>query len=145
MMKALKMKKVLVTGLCLCMMTLFSMGAVVRADTTQFTLTVNSTGYQQDNLSKRTLKAGGAAYENKCYVRPTSYTGTGTVYVQSIKLDNINIHSKNEIGLGSASVGNLRSEVYNTYAPSGSYYYLQGRFGASATGNTLGVMGNYTP
>lgn len=59
MMKALKMKKVLVTGLCLCMMTLFSMGAVVRADTTQFTLTVNSTGYQQDNLSKRTLKAGG--------------------------------------------------------------------------------------
>lgn len=44
MMKALKMKKVLVTGLC--MMTLFSMGAVVRADTTQFTLTVNSTGYQ---------------------------------------------------------------------------------------------------
>ena len=33
MIKALKMKKVLATGLC--MMTLFSMGVVVRADTTQ--------------------------------------------------------------------------------------------------------------
>lgn len=96
-------------------------------------------------MSKRTLKAGGSAYENICYVRPTSYTGIGTVYVQSIKLDNTNIHSKKEIRLGSASVGSLRTEEYNTHAPSGSYYYLQGRFGASATGNTLGVMGNYTP
>ena len=76
-------KKFFVLGLCMIM--LLSTGILAHAETKEFTLTVNSTGYQQDNLSKRTLKAGGSDYEKKCYVRATSFDGTGTVYVQSIK------------------------------------------------------------
>ena len=137
-------KKLLALGLC--MITLLSTGILAHAETKDFTLTVNNTGYQQDNLSKRTLKAGGSAYENKCYVRATSFHGTGTVYVQSIKLNDTGIHSKEEIALGSASSVNVRKDKeYNKYAPSGEYYYLQGRFGASASGDTLKVVGRYTP
>lgn len=140
----LKTKKILATSLCMIM--LISTGIIAHADTTDFTLTVNKSGYQQDNLSKRTEKAGGSNYENKCYVRATGFTGTGTVYVQSIQIDNSAIHSQSEIALGSASsVGVLKGMNYNQYAPSGKYYYLQGRFGASASGNTLNVVGRYTP
>ncbi|GFI23863.1 hypothetical protein IMSAGC011_02653 [Lachnospiraceae bacterium] len=137
-------RKIIALGLC--MMMLFSTGLLAHAQTTDFTLTVNSSGYQQDNLSKRTLKAGGTDYENKCYVRATNFVGTGTVYVQSIKLTDTSIHSESEIALGSASSVNVRKDkAYNKYAPSGEYYYLQGRFGASASGNTLNVVGRYTP
>ncbi len=55
------------------MMMLFSTGLLAHAETTDFTLTVNNFGYQQDNLSKRTLKAGGTDYGNKCYVRATNF------------------------------------------------------------------------
>lgn len=117
----------------------------VHAATTDFTLTVNNTGYNQDNLSKRTVKAGGSDYENKAYVRANSFSGTGTIYVKSIKLEDTSIYT-GEIALGSASsVGVLKNASYNKYAQSGKYYYLQGRFGASATGNSLTVVGRYTP
>ena len=76
------------------MITLLSTGILAHAETKDFTLTVNNTGYQQDNLSKRILEAGGSDYENKCYVRATSFQGTGTVYVQSIKLYDTIIQSK---------------------------------------------------
>lgn len=123
------------------------LGAVmpVYAATSDFTLTVNSTGYNQDNISKRTIKAGGSDYENKAYVRANSFSGTGTIYVKSVKLEDDSIYT-NEIALGSASsVGVLKSESYNKYAASGEYYFLQGRFGGSATGNSLTVVGRYTP
>lgn len=117
----------------------------VHAATSEFTLTVNNTGYNQDNLSKRTVKAGGTNYENKAYVRANSFSGTGTIYVKSVKLEDTSIHT-DEIALGSSSsVGELRKSSYNKYAQSGKYYYLQGRFGASATGNSLTVVGRYTP
>lgn len=119
-------------------------GVVAYAETSAFTLTVNNTGYNQDNISKRTLKAGGSAYENICYVRATGFNGTGTVYVKSVKLNDSSIRSS-EIALGSASSVNvLKNATYNQYAPSGEYYFLQGRFGAS-TGSSITVVGNYTP
>ncbi|GFI24120.1 hypothetical protein IMSAGC011_02916 [Lachnospiraceae bacterium] len=78
------------------MIMLLSTGILPHAETSDFTLTVNNTEYQQDNLSKRTLKkAGGSKHENKCYVHTTSFQGTGTVYVQSIKLtDKVFIQKK---------------------------------------------------
>ncbi|MDE7322428.1 MAG: hypothetical protein K2N73_06785 [Lachnospiraceae bacterium] len=140
----LRGKKFFAFGLCMIM--LLSTGILAHAETKEFTLTVNSSGYQQDNLSKRTLKAGGSDYENRWYVRATGFVGTGTVYVQSIKLNDTSVHSNKEIALGSASsVGVRKDEAYNKYAPSGEYYYLQGRFGASASGDTLNVVGRYTP
>jgi hypothetical protein len=117
----------------------------VHAATTDFTLTVNNTGYNQDNLSKRTKKDGGTAYENKAYVRANSFSGIGTIYVKSVKLEDTSIYT-GEIALRSAnSVGVLKSATYNKYAQSGKYYYLQGKFGASSTGNSLTVVGRYTP
>ena len=138
----MKIKKVLVIGTC--MMMLMSTTLVSQAATSNFTLTVTTSGQNQDTLSKRTVKDGGSSYENKCYVRPTGFRGTGTVGVKSIQLNNSAI-SSSEISLGSASsVNQLRSASYNRYAASGKYYYLKARLRGAST-SSVNVTGRYTP
>lgn len=43
------------------------------------------------------------------------------------------------------SLNKTKSGAYNKYAAYNAYYYLKARFGASADGNHLTVVGRYTP
>ena len=45
----------------------------VYADTITFDVTVNKNQINEDNYSRKVYKSGGAAYENRFYVTPTSF------------------------------------------------------------------------
>lgn len=144
MIKTLKLKKIFLTGLCLCMISVFSMGLYARADSTDFTLTVNRVGINEDNISKRVKKSGGDAYENIWYVRATGITGKGSIYVQSMHLDKADIHSLREIEISSSDALNKQlTEKYNKNAPENEYYFLKGRMGKGLL--SVNVVGRYTP
>lgn len=123
---------------------LLGKSAIAYADTTYFTLTVTRSGANQDNLSKRTRKAGGSAYENKFYVTPTGYAGSGIITVESIQLHNSSVFSY-PIPIKTDASSRTHSESYRTYATPGKYYYLEGIFGHSNPSSTLNLRGRYTP
>lgn len=127
-------------AICVCML---GTTLVAHADTSNFTLTVTRNGTNEDNMSKRTLKDGGSSYENKFYCTSTSYAGTtGTISVKSVKLYDTDVES-NSINFGTAALKSANAN-YKSYARSGDYYYLKGRFVAS-TGSTVKMLGRYTP
>lgn len=135
-------KKVFICILTLCIC-IFGTSLVSYAATSEFTLTVTRSGSNEDNMSKRTLKAGGDRWENYFYVTSTSYAGTtGTIKVKSIKLYDTTLESE-PIRFGTAKL-KTDKERYKRYAPSGEYYYLKGEFVAS-TGNVVKMLGRYTP
>lgn len=130
----------------MCMFLLLAVGKVSNAETKDFTLTLNRNGVGNDALSKKTIKAGGTAYENKCYVTTTSMQGSGIIYVKSIKYTDSTIKSKQDLSLNSStSIGVKKSCEYNKSAPSGDSYYLQGRYAINSKSDTVKAVGRYTP
>lgn len=111
------------------------------ADTSEYTFTVSSNpSLNTDTKSKRTSKADS---EQAYYVTATGFSARGTIYVHSRKLDET-VTSK-EVDLRSGSLNTTKRGTYNSRAPYDAYYYLKARFGASADGNHLTVVGRYTP
>lgn len=113
----------------------------VYAQTVNYTITVNSTGTNQDNLSKKTLKnTDGDKY---FYVTPTYFN-----------TDNSSFFAFSQQYSGSASsqeiyvengLDETRDGYYkNGYAPGNVNYYMQTRYGYSVTG-TVNSRGRYTP
>ena len=104
-------------------------------------------------MVKETRFGGQGKIQNKvmCYiniaieipVQATGFDGRGTIYVHSRKLDET--VSSTEVDLRSGSLNKTKSGAYNKYAAYNAYYYLKARFGASADGNHLTVVGRYTP
>ncbi len=126
------------------------MGQVVtmQAETTTFTLTVNDSGANEDNISKRTLKSH-SAYENKFYVTPTSFAvdrgGSGAIGVSSVELGNP-INKSQEIVFSTLDPLNVtKTQTYSPVTPlPGEYYYLKARM-AGGAGYMVNMKGRYTP
>lgn len=113
----------------------------VHAATSDYTFTVSSNAaLNTDTISKRTMKADS---EQAYYATATGFDGRGTIYVHSRKLDET--VSSTEVDLRSGSLNTTKKGTYNKYAAYNAYYYLKARFGASADGNHLTVVGRYTP
>lgn len=117
---------------------------MVYADTSGYTFTVSSNAaLNTDTKSKRTWKAGGEQGEQLYYATATGFDGRGTIYVHSRKLDET--VSSSEVDLRSGGLNVTKHAAYNKFAAYNAYYYLKARFGASADGNHLTVVGRYTP
>ncbi|MGF0032343.1 hypothetical protein ACQRBN_05190 [Bariatricus sp. SGI.154] len=125
----------LITGLWAGLMT-------THAQTTDyyFNLTVNTS-----DISKRTVKAGGSAYETIFYVTPTYFNRNIRYHAASFYLDT---HSQYgvDITLTKAQTNQTVTGRYYITPPSNKYYYLYGTYDAAATsGSSLYVEGRFTP
>lgn len=113
----------------------------VYADTVAYTITVNKTATDQDNLSKKVLKnTDGDKY---FYVTPHTFNTKNAAFFAFSKQRSGNAQS-NEIYVENG-VGETRYGKYKkNNAPGGQYYYMQTSYGYSKTG-TVKSTGNYTP
>lgn len=113
------------------------------AATTSFTLTVTKDGQNQNPISKRTEKAGGSRYEKKCYVTTQTFSGNGSMLVQSVKYHEERIKS-GKIILNRNTIGKTLTARY-TEAPENKYYYLKATYGSGLFERSLNATGRYTP
>lgn len=120
-----------------------SMRMVTYASTIDFSLRVTADGSNQDNISRRTVKAGGSRWDNKAYTRATSFPIEGTIWVRSIMRSNHNVFTP-DMGMSTGDLGILQYAEYNATATANKYYYLSGRYGVGNE-NVLTVAGRYTP
>ncbi|MEF2879376.1 MAG: hypothetical protein U0N90_13255 [Blautia sp.] len=115
----------------------------VYADTITFDVTVNAEKFNEDNYSRKVNKSGGAAYENRFYVTPTSFPIRNIVNAYSRQENNINKTSypcslkpgKENITMSNPYVGDD--------APANQIYRLHAYFGGD-TGSAR-VLGRFTP
>lgn len=115
------------------------------ADTVAFDITVNSqtAGASTDPYSKRVLKAGGSAYENKYYVTPTSASNSTSICVFSIRVKKPELTSE-PIKIGKSNLNRTKSSIYDGKANANVYYHLNSYLAASSTGKVR-IKGRYTP
>lgn len=120
---------------------LLGIGTTAYADTTNFTLTLTRSGANEDNISKRTIKAGGSSWENRFYVTPTYYSNVGSIYARSFKLYEEGVNSETVI----LDQRGTYSDKYKSYARPNAYYFLRGSYRSSSNNNSINVQGRYTP
>lgn len=113
--------KIAVLMTCIC---LFTFGMNVLADNTSYTITVNSSGTNEDNKSKRTIKStsGYAQFS----VKPTYFDSDNAgFFATSIQLYGTATSKKIyvENGLNEKRYGSY----VNNVAPSNEYYYMQAK------------------
>ena len=139
----LKMNVKRIVGVFALVLMLCCMGTtMVHAETSNFTLTVTRTGYGEDDISKKTNKAGGDAYENCFYAKPTYFNRKGRIMLQSVKKEDKSVCSD----WVTASEANVRVYAYyRKKAAANCYYYMQGAYSSSSNNYSLTVAGKYTP
>lgn len=114
----------------------------VYADTITFDVTVNAEKFNEDNYSRKVNKSGGAAYENRFYVTPTSFPIRNIVNVYSRQENNLDLTSYPR----SLKPGEENISVSNPYlgdAPAYEIYRLHAYFGGSS--GSARVLGRFTP
>ena len=114
----------------------------VYADTITFDVTVNKNQINEDNYSRKVYKSGGAAYENRFYVTPTSFPIRNIVNVYSRQENNLDLTSYPP----SLKPGEENITVSNPYlgdAPAYEIYRLHAYFGGSS--GSARVLGRFTP
>lgn len=124
--------------ICVCV---FMSGMTAFAETKDYTITVNSTATNQDNLSKRTMKnTDGDLY---FYVTPWSFnTNNASFFAVSKELDG---YAKSNTAYVENGIGETRRATYkDNYAPGGVYYFMEAQYGYSVTGTVIST-GRYTP
>lgn len=118
------------------------MGTTAYAATNPFNISVTRTGYLEDNISKRTKKAGGTKFDNYFYATPTSFSPNGSIHLKSVKLTDNSLHTdwvtarKNYVTVAAK---------YNRRATAEVNYFMKGAYNSSANGYSLNVVGRYTP
>ncbi len=133
-----KLRRKIAAVVCICaLMT----GMTVFAATVEYNITVNSTETNQDNLSKKVLKnTDGDLY---FYVTPTYFNTSDAAFFATSKQKYGSAESYSmyvENGLNETR----RAEYKDDYAPGNTLYFMQTRYGYSATG-TVNSIGRYTP
>lgn len=132
-----------IIGACMLVFMLCCLEMTAYAATSSFSLTVTRTGYDQDAKSKKTLKAGGALYENKFYATAQTFNRTGRMQVRSVQYKN-KVLCTDWNTFDSSGTKKVR-DYYNSIAKDGKYYYLQGAYSSSSNNYSLTVTGRYTP
>lgn len=135
----MKNKKKFFGMVFLCM---FLMGATVYADTITFDVTVNKSGVNEDNYSRKVNKGCGSVYENRYYVTPKEFVIRDKVQVFSRQEDNVNKTSY-PCTLAPGKENVTLSNPYTGTAPCGVLYRLRAYFGG--TSGSARVKGNFTP
>ena len=118
----------------------------VKADTVSFDITVNSktAGASTDPYSKKTLKAGGSAYENKFYVTAKSVSNDKSICVFSVRVKKPEVTSE-PIKINKSVVNKTKSSIYDSKkAPANEYYRLNSYLAPGSSGKVR-VKGRYTP
>ncbi|PXV96100.1 hypothetical protein C8E03_101733 [Lachnotalea glycerini] len=120
---------------------LLTVSIPIYADTVPYTITVNKSATNQDNLSKKVTKnTDGDKY---FYVTPYTFNTNNAAFFAFSKQKSGSAES-NEIYVENG-IGETRDGKYkDDYAPGGKYYYMQTSYGYSKTG-TVKSTGNYTP
>lgn len=139
----MEMKKIL--GIFFLAIVLYSICTTsVMADTTDYYFNL---GGGVTDMTKRTLKAGGSAYEAYYYVRPTYFSRNQNYKVQPYRI----ITETNRRSVGGFSTihyynkNELYKIKYGSACPSGDYYYLFANFIDGPTAQPIYVEGRYTP
>ncbi|MDO4273539.1 MAG: hypothetical protein Q4D16_07715 [Eubacteriales bacterium] len=116
----------------------------VSADTTDYYFNL---GGGTTDATKRTMKAGGSAYESIYYVRPTYFSRNQNYKVQPHRI----ITESNKPAVGGfvtiywSNNNVLKKYTYGGACPSNYYYYLFANFIDGPTAQPIYVEGRYTP
>lgn len=141
----IKRKNKILVLLILTVLTLANMN--VAADTSQFYFDF-SNGSSTD-ATKRTMKSGGAAYENFYYVTPTYFSAQMsyliTPYMIETESERFAVGYPQTIYANTVNVSKTYPYYKGNPAPYGKYYYLIGQRTDHSSPSRLYVEGRYTP
>lgn len=130
--------KIAVLMICVCV---FMSGMTAFADSTQYTITVNSSGTNEDNISKRTIK-NTSGYVQFCVTPSYFDTSNAGFFATSIQLYGT---AKSSMIYVENGIGEPRYGSYiNNNAPINQYYFMEAKYGYSSTGSVTS-RGKYTP
>lgn len=117
----------------------------VSADTSTYYFNL---GGGQTDMTKRTLKAGGAVYESVYYVRPTYFSRKQNYKVEPHRI--VTETSRPAVG-GVRTIYHSNVNITGKYSyysgacPANYYYYLFANFVDGPTAQPIYVEGRYTP
>ena len=134
------MKKMILSVLIAVM--LLGASLPVKAETMSFVVTVNKKGVGEDNVSKKTQKAGGSRYENRFYVTVTKFEIKNTINLYSRQVTDINMTSY-PCQFKASETNKTKNNPNVGDAPFGKKYRLHAYFGGKS--GTAKARGRFTP